>query len=167
MSRRTKLRIKPGTQIPDNWLRVHNRLTNSITSNINLCYWCLVPRSKNSVLSSFNISRSLIFYFLKSMMQSPHSLYRTSVITLHVWTWTPITIAYHRRKSARLATVDPLSRIVRWYILLTEAGQDKTLAAPLTRAKGIRQPSINCNTLCTVEEVRCKPVECLVSHTKF
>ena len=31
---------------------------------------CLVPRSKNSVLSSFNISRSLIIHFLKSMMQS-------------------------------------------------------------------------------------------------
>ena len=31
---------------------------------------CLVPRSKNSVLSSLNISQSLIFCFLNSMMQS-------------------------------------------------------------------------------------------------
>ena len=69
----------------------------------------------------------------------------------------PSTIGHHRRKSARLESVYALYGVIRWYILWT----------PLLRErKGIWQLYINCNALCTVGEVRCKPVECLVSHFK-
>ena len=49
MSRHTKLRIKPGTHIPDNWLCVHSRLTNKNTTYVNLTL--LLPGTKNQKLS--------------------------------------------------------------------------------------------------------------------
>ena len=103
-----------------------------LMSTLASCY--LVPRSKTPCYHHLTWCRSLIIHFLKSMMQSRIAFAEpaSSPCTFGLKT---TTIAYHRRMSAPVASVDPQSRIICWYILWTEAGQGWTLEAPLARAK--------------------------------